>query len=188
MALTRANYHGDYSWTFQVKDGDAVCAVNRLSLEPEAASATVIGERQTFTASAFGEPDSCSVAGQELTATGYDWSWTNPIADDGDDLAVTVAEWFDGGVVDTDVDGIAAGCTTMCTAGRQCELWRNLWRRHGEHGRGNVRTATRLTATVVRRVVYRRETRRRVVTVWSTTVKTVTTATPATATDVRHCA
>ncbi len=116
VALTRANYHGDYSWTFQVKDGDAVCAVNRLSLEPEAASATVIGERQTFTASAFGEPDSCSVAGQELTATGYDWSWTNPIADDGDDLAVTVAEWFDGGVVDTDVDGIAAGCTTMCTA------------------------------------------------------------------------
>lgn len=118
VLLTRTNYQGDFSWTFKVKDGESVCAVSRLTVTPDAAEATVIGQRQSFSAQAFGEPDSCSVAGQELTSLGYDWEWADPIADDGTDPLITVAEWWDAtGSIDTNIYGRAAGCTALCTAG-----------------------------------------------------------------------
>ena len=34
-----------------------------------------VGQRQDFTAAAYGTPDACSSGGQELRASSYDWSW-----------------------------------------------------------------------------------------------------------------
>ncbi len=116
VALTRTNYTGDYSWTFGVKEGTDVCAVNRLAVSPEAATANTVGERQNFTVSAYGEMDACSTSGQLLATTGFDWSfadWT----DDGSNSSIEVASWLPNAQVDTDKSGITAGCTSLCIPG-----------------------------------------------------------------------
>ncbi len=116
VALTRTNYSGDYSWTFGVKSGTDVCAVSRLDVSPAAATASTVGERQDFTASAYGAPDACSTSGQLLTTTGYDWHYAN-WTDNGRSSSIDVAHWIPNQNVDTDQSGIAAGCTSACVPG-----------------------------------------------------------------------
>jgi len=116
VALTRTNYTGDYSWTFGVKEGTDVCAVSRLAVTPDAATASQVGERQNFAVSAYGEMDACSTSGQLLATTGFDWSfadWT----DNGSNSSIDVASWLPNAEVDTDKNGITAGCTALCIPG-----------------------------------------------------------------------
>lgn len=117
VALTRTNYSGDYSWTFRVRDDASLCAVDRISLFPPEATVDQVGTQQTFTSEAYGEADSCSVSGQRLSGFSYNWNWTDPIQDEDvdNDPSTRVAEWRDG-LVDSDIDEIALGCTASCTA------------------------------------------------------------------------
>ncbi|MEK7183737.1 MAG: IPT/TIG domain-containing protein [Patescibacteria group bacterium] len=118
VALTRTNYAGDYSWTFRVREDASLCAVDRISLLPSTVTVDRVGVQQTFSGEAYGEADSCSVSGQRLSGFLYDWSWEDPIADEDldDNIATRVAEWQDGLLVDSNLDDIAVGCTSACTA------------------------------------------------------------------------
>ncbi len=116
VALTRTNYSGDYSWTFGVKSGTDVCAVSRLAVTPDAATASTVGERQNFAVSAYGVPDACSTSGQLLATTGYNWSFHN-WTDNGHSSTINVANWLPSATIDTNKNDIAAGCTSLCTPG-----------------------------------------------------------------------
>lgn len=117
IPLTRTNYGSDYSWTFRAREDDALCAVERLAITPDTVTVTTVGDREAFEAHAYGAPDACSVEGQELAATDYSWSWTDPIEDDGANASIEVAEWWSNGAIDTDVSDIQAGCTASCISG-----------------------------------------------------------------------
>lgn len=118
VPLTRTNYGSDFSWTFRVREDGTLCAVERISLAPESVTVDTIGSHQAYTAAAFGVADSCSVSGQRLSGYDYNWSWTNPIADEDIDRnpSTHVAEWINGGAVDTNTSDVPLGCTTACTA------------------------------------------------------------------------
>ena len=113
VALTRTNYGDDFSWTFGTSDDDSLCSVNRIVLSPENILLNAVGETQPYEISAYGSPDQCSVAGQELNAYGYDWQWTTPIVDDAD-----VSEWITiaGSLLDVGQSSVPAGCTASCLA------------------------------------------------------------------------
>jgi len=113
VPLTRTNYGDDFSWTFGTKDDDGLCLVSSISLLPENAVLESIGETQYYEVSAYGSPDSCSVAGQALSGYNYDWEWTDPIIDDED-----VAEWvtISSGLFDVGQANIPDGCTSACLA------------------------------------------------------------------------
>ncbi len=113
VALTRTNYGDDFSWTFGSKDDDALCLVSSIALAPENQTLEAIGDTQHYEVTAYGDPDSCSVAGQELSGYGYDWSWTDPIVSDED-----VAEWVTvaSSLFDVGQTNIPDGCTSACTA------------------------------------------------------------------------
>ncbi|MBI1908341.1 IPT/TIG domain-containing protein [Candidatus Uhrbacteria bacterium] len=117
VSLTRTNYDTGFSWVFRVMEGDATCAVERIEVTPVDAVADAIGDRQTFTVDAYGTPDACSVAGQLLSASDYDWSY-GAWSDDGSDAAVDVADWWDvgssSGFVDTSIEDVPEGCTASC--------------------------------------------------------------------------
>ncbi|MBU4315146.1 IPT/TIG domain-containing protein [Patescibacteria group bacterium] len=113
VALTRTNYGSDFSWTFSTKDDDTLCSVDRITLSPEDVVLESIGDSQYYEVLAFGSPDSCSVSGQELSAYGYDWSWTDPIISD-----AGIAEWITiaGSLLDVGRSSIPEGCTASCLA------------------------------------------------------------------------
>jgi cysteine-rich repeat protein len=122
VPLIRTNYGGDYSWTFRVRDDATACAVDRISVSPAMSLVDQIGDAQTFTGEAYGGADACSVSGQRLDGYAYNWSWTDPIAnqddsdfDDNEDTRV--AEWFEQGAVNTSVAAVAPGCSASCVAG-----------------------------------------------------------------------
>lgn len=118
VALTRANYGGDYSWMFRVRQDASVCAVDRISLSPNDVLVDQVGAQRTFTSEAFGEADSCSVSGQRLSGFSYNWNWTNPIADNDLDNngATRVAAWNNGVLADVSLEAVPNGCTASCTA------------------------------------------------------------------------
>ncbi len=113
VALARANFGDDYSWTFSTKNDNSSCAVSRIELSPDSVTLESIGETQAYTVSAFGEVDNCSVAGQRLTAFDYEWEWQDPIVDD-----EAIASWvtINGSLFDSSQDDIPNGCTTSCLA------------------------------------------------------------------------
>lgn len=110
-------FPGDFSWTFKTKDSDAPCSVDRVEVNPKAASATVIGQQHLWEAAPYGAPDSCSLSGQALDATDYDWdAWTAT-----DDPNVTgtssdVATMLDSGLLSLTSD-LEDGCTAECLHG-----------------------------------------------------------------------
>lgn len=119
VSLIRTNYGTDYSWTFRVREDGTLCAVSRIALSPSSAVATAIGDRTIFSAEAYGEADSCSTSGQQLVASGYNWGWTDPIADDDQNTATTgsTAEWYkqSSELFDSGSSGIENGCSDVCT-------------------------------------------------------------------------
>lgn len=116
VGLTRANYAGDYSWTFRVRENASLCAVDRIAVTPAQVTVAQVGAQQTFTGEAYGEADSCSVSGQRLSGFAYNWNWTDPIADEDNDNDPTtrVAAWQPG-LVDTHLEDTVFGCTASCT-------------------------------------------------------------------------
>lgn len=119
VSLVRTNYGADYSWTFRVREDGTLCAVSRIALSPSSAVAKAIGDRKIFSVEAYGDADSCSTSGQQLVASGYNWGWADPIADD-DQNTVTVgstAEWYkqSSALFDSGSSGIESGCSDVCT-------------------------------------------------------------------------
>lgn len=111
VPLSRPNYGDDYSWVFRVRSSSEECAISRIQIEPEEVLLKNIGDRQIFSVNAYGEADSCSVAGQKVDVGAYNWEWENPIVDD-----AGVAEWLNGVLIDASQGEIPAGCTTSCLA------------------------------------------------------------------------
>ncbi|MFA6130858.1 MAG: IPT/TIG domain-containing protein [Patescibacteria group bacterium] len=112
VTLTKTNDGEDFSWIFATKNDGTLCSIDRASVEPAEALLNAVGERQSFSVSAYGEPDECSVAGQELVASDYAWVWENPIINDLD-----VAAWktVGGALFDADASSVS-GCTSSCMA------------------------------------------------------------------------
>lgn len=115
VPLTRLNYGDDFSWTFLTRDDPTECAIDHIEISPDDATLHAIGETQQFTATAFGEPDSCSVAGQPLNGFEYAWNWTDPI-DDTTDTDANIASWvkINASLFDVNESGIPEGCTNSC--------------------------------------------------------------------------
>jgi cysteine-rich repeat protein len=111
VALARANFGDDYSWTFSTKNDNSSCAVSRIELSPDSVTLDSIGATQSYTVSAYGDVDNCSVAGQRLTAFDYEWEWQDPIVDD-----ENIASWvtINGSLFDSSQDDIPSGCTASC--------------------------------------------------------------------------
>ncbi|MFA6522434.1 MAG: IPT/TIG domain-containing protein [Patescibacteria group bacterium] len=114
-ALTKTNDGEDFSWEFSTKADGSVCAVERTALSPSDVLLGAIGEAQVFAVSAYGAPDECSVAGQELDADDYAWNWEDPIKDE-----IDVASWYkllgSGTFFDKNPAALPAGCTSSCIA------------------------------------------------------------------------
>jgi len=88
LSASGANYGNDFSWRFKTKNDGLPCAIDRIEISPEEATATVIGQKQDFYAYPFGEEDECEATGQMLQAQDYTWSsWT---ATDTPDLVQSV--------------------------------------------------------------------------------------------------
>ncbi len=119
VPLIRTNDGGDYSWIFRAREDASACAVNRVSISPASVLAKSIGDRATFSSTAYGEADSCSQSGQRLTGFSYSWSWANPIVDKNIDgnASTVVAEWLGGKLQDTSPSSVPSACTASCTAG-----------------------------------------------------------------------
>ncbi|HAU66683.1 TPA: hypothetical protein DCW61_05035 [Candidatus Uhrbacteria bacterium] len=67
----------DFSWIFKTKDDSVSCAIDTVSLDPEFANMSYVGERQEFEATPQGVPDDCSAQGQTLQSGSYEWeAWS----------------------------------------------------------------------------------------------------------------
>ncbi|MCX6714587.1 MAG: IPT/TIG domain-containing protein [Candidatus Uhrbacteria bacterium] len=64
-------FSGDFSWRFKTKDSAISCVVDRVGVSPKTATLNYVGQRQEYSATAFGAPDDCSVTGQALQSTGW---------------------------------------------------------------------------------------------------------------------
>ncbi|MFA4845938.1 MAG: hypothetical protein WC654_05245 [Patescibacteria group bacterium] len=74
---------------FQTKDSDVTCKVDSVVVSPDETTATYVGDRAEFSATAYGEPDDCAVDGQALQAGSYSWeAWS---ASDKDNLVGAAA-------------------------------------------------------------------------------------------------
>jgi len=112
VALTRTNYGDDFSWIFSTKDDDTICSVDRVDLTPDKITLSAIGDTQQYFAQPYGEPDSCSVAGQKLNAYSYNWDWAKPF----NDSDVALIRYIGSSYADSDITSIPDGCTTSCLA------------------------------------------------------------------------
>jgi len=107
-ATLNYNNNQDYSWTFKTRTDTAACAIDRVDMNPPSALVDYIGAKTTFEAQAYGPADDCSVSGQPLTSTSYDWSWQ---------VANTlIATLWKSGTVEVASDRIPSGCTSACVA------------------------------------------------------------------------
>lgn len=66
-------FEDDFSWTFKTKDDDVSCALDSVSLAPEMATMSYVGQRAEFDALGMGAPDDCSLDGQALQSGSYTW-------------------------------------------------------------------------------------------------------------------
>lgn len=67
-------FEHDFSWVFQTKDSETTCSVDSVTVSPDETTAMYVGDRAEFDATAYGEPDDCSVDGQALQSSSYTWS------------------------------------------------------------------------------------------------------------------
>ena len=81
VALTDLNYGDSFSWVFRVSPEGELCTVDHVVTSPPAATLQVIGERQTYSSTPYGPPDSCSDGGQRLEWSSYDWAWLSSVTD-----------------------------------------------------------------------------------------------------------
>ncbi|MDP7368535.1 MAG: hypothetical protein QGH83_14910, partial [Candidatus Pacebacteria bacterium] len=67
---------GLYQWVFKTKisDGSGLCSVDHINVAPGEITARVTGISHAFTGEAYSAPDECSVRGQRLVATNFNWS------------------------------------------------------------------------------------------------------------------
>ncbi|MEK7665898.1 MAG: IPT/TIG domain-containing protein [Patescibacteria group bacterium] len=109
VAIT-LNYNDDqdYSWTFKTRDDSSACVIDRIEMDPPYAIVDAIGAMTTFEAQPYGPPDDCSVSGQPLIATAYDWAWE--VAD------TLIAELWDDGDIQVATEKVPDGCTSTCVS------------------------------------------------------------------------
>ncbi|HBU27755.1 TPA: hypothetical protein DEB00_01405 [Candidatus Uhrbacteria bacterium] len=105
VPLTGLNYGDGYSWTFRVSPTGALCTVDHVVTSPASVTLQAIGQRQAFSVTPFGPPDSCSDGGQRISASGFDWSWASS--------NVTTAFLLGDPTGALDL-GAAPGCTSSC--------------------------------------------------------------------------
>ncbi len=68
-------WNGYLSWTFTTKEEE--CVIDRIELDPAAATLEIVGDRQQFSAVPYSAPDECSASGQRLDAGDFTWeAWT----------------------------------------------------------------------------------------------------------------
>ncbi|MFA5750566.1 MAG: Ig-like domain-containing protein, partial [Candidatus Shapirobacteria bacterium] len=104
--LSKLNSPDGFTWTFSTRSGDgAVCVAERVDVSPNEKYATVVGDRQLFTATPFSKPDECSSNGQAIFIdSGYGWATSKP----------QVADFYWSGQLDTGSQ-LPAGCSDRCT-------------------------------------------------------------------------
>ncbi|MFH1790340.1 MAG: IPT/TIG domain-containing protein [bacterium] len=66
-------FNTEFKWRFSTKKKQ--CEVDRVSLEPLSFYANHIEDRNVYSASVFGVPDTCSTSGQRLNPYMMDWQW-----------------------------------------------------------------------------------------------------------------
>ncbi|MBI5794625.1 Ig-like domain-containing protein [Candidatus Uhrbacteria bacterium] len=115
-------FKNDFSWTFQTKDSDVTCDVDSVTVSPDETTATYVGDRAQFDATAYGAPDECSVDGQALQSSSYTWSaWgardvANLVGDatgSSSDQSDIVAYMIQGGEIELTSD-LPAYCSASC--------------------------------------------------------------------------
>ncbi len=67
-------FEDDFSWVFKTKEDASLCLVDSVVVSPDETTATYVGDRAEFDATAYGEPDDCSVDGQALQLSSSTWS------------------------------------------------------------------------------------------------------------------
>jgi cysteine-rich repeat protein len=73
--LTGANSGGYFTWQFQTRNDATSCAINKINVNPEAATLNFIGQKLTLNSEALGAPDNCSPQGQKLNSRSLNWNW-----------------------------------------------------------------------------------------------------------------
>jgi len=111
VRLTRTNFGDDYTWVFKTKSENAECGISNITIEPSDVVLHAVGEAQNFTVQSFSEPDECSVSGQRLVASNYNWTWENPILDTTD---VASFSKINNSLFDSNINSIPNGCTASC--------------------------------------------------------------------------
>jgi cysteine-rich repeat protein len=118
-STNNSHYKNDYSWIFTTKESDISCGIDRVAVFPNSKILTKVGERQEYNALTYGAPDDCSLSGQALQGSEYEWNaWTATDVDgkvgldSGKDSEV-VAVMLKGGAIELS-SGIPAWCSSSC--------------------------------------------------------------------------
>jgi cysteine-rich repeat protein len=75
--LSGLNYGNQYSWIFRTRADGAACVVDHVDMSPERATARAVGDTQSFQAVPVTAPDTCSAAGQRISASALGWGWAS---------------------------------------------------------------------------------------------------------------
>jgi len=86
-------FEDDFSWIFRTKNDAVSCAIDSISLDPELATMSYVGERAEFEATAQGAPDDCSAQGQTLQSGSFAWEpWTSEDVPNSNGVASSAVE------------------------------------------------------------------------------------------------
>lgn len=115
-------FEDDFSWVFKTKDDAVSCSIDSITLDPDVADMSYIGQRAEFDATAKGAPDDCSSNGQTLQSGSYEWeAWSaidnpNNVGSDSGSWSSQneiVAYMILDGAIELTTD-IPAYCTSAC--------------------------------------------------------------------------
>ncbi|MBI5732014.1 MAG: hypothetical protein HY982_01500, partial [Candidatus Magasanikbacteria bacterium] len=101
--LTEKNIVG-FSWVFRTKNTLEICEIDKVKIEPAAATVNIVGAKAYFIGEAWGGADECSPNGQRLAATAYNWNWSSA------DIKVATVTNFDKGARPAGSNPITAYC------------------------------------------------------------------------------
>ncbi|MCX6779632.1 MAG: hypothetical protein NT034_00410, partial [Candidatus Magasanikbacteria bacterium] len=65
----------EFSWRFRTKK--EACAIDRVEVSPKIFTAQKLNDRAIFSAQPYSAPDACSLAGQKLNPSIYNWNWAS---------------------------------------------------------------------------------------------------------------
>lgn len=68
-------FRQNFSWRFRTKDKN--CVVDRIDVLPKSFNSYFVGEKKIYKSDVYSSPDGCSVKGQKLKSTDYNWSWSS---------------------------------------------------------------------------------------------------------------